>query len=105
MPLCCFCGSDGPSVSECSDCGLVSICADSDSCRFFHGDGCCFPIRVEKRGGDSGRCLVAARDISKGEKILEDEPFVTGPANKSPPVCLGCLRQTKVYYTQQMSLL
>ncbi|CAG4991179.1 unnamed protein product [Colias eurytheme] len=37
-----------------------------------------------------GRYLVANKDLDAGELIFTDTPFVFGPKQDSPPLCLGC---------------
>eukprot|EP00096_Caligus_rogercresseyi_P012004 TRINITY_DN4904_c0_g1_i1.p1 TRINITY_DN4904_c0_g1~~TRINITY_DN4904_c0_g1_i1.p1 ORF type:complete len:441 (+),score=50.23 TRINITY_DN4904_c0_g1_i1:35-1324(+) len=39
-----------------------------------------------------GRYVVASRDISKGESLLHDLPYVLVPSLKSHPVCIQCFR-------------
>ena len=42
--------------------------------------------------GKKGNVMIAARDIPAGSTVLEEEPAIWGPNNKSLPVCLGCLK-------------
>ena len=51
----------------------------------------CWPFRIETKP-EIGRIMVAIRDIRAGEIILEEMPAVWGPNNKSPAVCLNCLK-------------
>ena len=39
-----------------------------------------------------GRFFVATRDISPLELVLIDQPAVVGPATKTKPICLECLK-------------
>lgn len=39
-----------------------------------------------------GRHLVATRSIPEGTIILTERPLVVGPAQVTPPVCLGCYK-------------
>uniref|UniRef100_A0A182PLA8 SET domain-containing protein n=1 Tax=Anopheles epiroticus TaxID=199890 RepID=A0A182PLA8_9DIPT len=43
-----------------------------------------------KHSEQMGRYLVAARDLTAGEVIIETPPFVVGPCAETEPVCLGC---------------
>ena len=38
------------------------------------------------------RHMVASRDISAGELIMQELPCSLGPGHYTPPVCLGCYR-------------
>ena len=49
------------------------------------------PFRVEE-DEKRGRHLIATRDIQPLELVLRDTPVVIGPATKTPPVCLECLK-------------
>lgn len=37
-----------------------------------------------------GRCLVAIRNISPGEIVIQEAPLISGPLQTTPPICLGC---------------
>ena len=54
-------------------------------------DAVCWPFCIETRPS-VGRIMMATRDIRAGETILEEAPAVWGPNDKSPAVCLGCLK-------------
>ena len=55
------------------------------------GSNLCLPFRVDK-DDLRGRHFIATRDIAPLELILIDKPAISGPAPKSGPVCLECLR-------------
>ena len=54
----------------------------------------CLPFKVVD-SQKYGRHFVATRDIIPLELILVDPPGVVGPATKTRPVCLGCLKVIK----------
>ena len=45
-----------------------------------------------------GRYMVAARDIEAGERILCEEPLLTGPSHAAVPSCLDCMRKVDGSY-------
>ena len=51
----------------------------------------CRPFRIDN-STTFGRHLVATRDIVPLEEILNEKVAVLGPATKSPPICLECLK-------------
>ena len=51
----------------------------------------CYPWRVEARPG-YGRVVVATRDISCHELVLEDDPVGLSPTQDCLPSCLSCLK-------------
>ena len=53
----------------------------------------CWPFYIDTLP-TVGRVMIASRDIRAGEIILEEMPAIWGPNNKSPAVCLGCLKPT-----------
>jgi len=85
--LCFVCRQD--SADLCQSCRLVWFCARHKE---LHRRGeYCFPVRVEERIG-VGRCLVATRNIKRGELVLWEPTYVTGPSREPGLVCLGCLK-------------
>ena len=51
----------------------------------------CYPFEIQE-SKDFGRFFVATRDISPLELVLIDQPAVVGPATKTQPICLECLK-------------
>jgi hypothetical protein len=51
----------------------------------------CYPFEV-RESEEFGRFFVATRDISPLELVLIDQPAVVGPATKTKPICLECLK-------------
>ena len=54
----------------------------------------CLPYRVENSKA-FGRHLIATRDIKALELIICDHPAAVGPATKTRPVCIVCLKPAK----------
>ncbi|CAB3230749.1 unnamed protein product [Arctia plantaginis] len=50
-------------------------------------DVCHYDIKLNDK---YGRYLTALKDLSSGEIIFKDKPFVVGPKPDTPPLCLGC---------------
>ncbi|XP_013199552.2 SET domain-containing protein SmydA-8 [Amyelois transitella] len=51
----------------------------------------CVPARV-REDDTLGRYLEATREIKAGDIVMKEKPLITGPAQVTPPVCLGCYR-------------
>jgi len=92
---CYFCGKKG--VVKCGGCGQVWACCSAHLRLHYRGeevgvDGLkqsCFPWKVVERP-IVGRCMVAARKISAGEVMFQEEPIVIGPNQIGSPICLSC---------------
>ncbi|XP_068617910.1 SET domain-containing protein SmydA-8 [Battus philenor] len=81
-----------PAVQKCSGCQNVHYCCREHQkqdwkIHKFH----CMPAKV-KQDPKFGRYLEATRDIKAGDIILKEAPLITGPAQVTPPVCLGCYK-------------
>lgn len=64
----------------------------------------CLPYRV-CRDDRRGRHLIATREIEPLELVLHDDPAVVGPATRTPPVCLGCMKVTICGYIKCKSII
>ena len=76
----------GCQVKYCSDQHLNSHLQELED-----GQSLCLPYKVVNQTG-LGRHFVATRDIKPLELILKEPAAVIGPATKTKPVCLNCLR-------------
>lgn len=83
---CFFCQKE--SSIQCSACNLSSC--SSEHLVLHRPQELCLPFRIQYKEG-VGRYIVATRDISPLEVILEDDPAVFGPNHDTEPVCLECL--------------
>ncbi len=69
--------------------GDVSVLLKRDCKKSDGGGDRCYEIKSSE---EEGRHMVAARDIQKGEVIMEEMPVSVGPNHYSAPVCLGCYK-------------
>ena len=72
-PLTCYLCLSTESVTQCPGCRVVPQCP-----RHQHQAGGCPAFRV-RYDCESGRYLVATRNIKQGEVIVRDKPAVIGP--------------------------
>ena len=91
----CFLCQTSPAGHVCQHCKNVSFCND-DHFQIHRKEKDaksekCWPFKIGK-DEVKGNVMVASRDIQAGETILEEQPAVWGPNNKSKPVCLECLK-------------
>ena len=77
-----------PADSTCDTCS-VPICSENHAKIHRSKEGLCRPFRVRYRQG-VGKYLVATRNISALEIILEEKPAAFGPDHDTKPVCLEC---------------
>ncbi|CAH0680309.1 unnamed protein product [Chilo suppressalis] len=88
-----------PAEQKCSGCQAVHYCTKEHQKQHWkQHKHQCSPARV-KEDPKVGRYLEATRDIRVGDIILKEAPLITGPAQITPPVCLGCyelLKQEKI---------
>ncbi|KAL1115615.1 hypothetical protein AAG570_005905 [Ranatra chinensis] len=77
--------------SKCAGCGIAYYCSrEHQKAHWSKHKHICKPFTV-KEDGVLGRHLVATRRIRRGEVVLKERPLLVGPAQGTPPVCLGCL--------------
>ncbi|CAK1587316.1 unnamed protein product [Parnassius mnemosyne] len=85
---CVICSS--PAVQKCSGCQNVHYCSREHQKQDWKLHKYrCIPAKV-KQDPKLGRYLEATRDIKSGDIIMKEAPLITGPAQVTPPVCLGC---------------
>ncbi|KAH9632380.1 hypothetical protein HF086_011880 [Spodoptera exigua] len=81
-----------PAIQKCSGCQNVHYCSkDHQKQDWKQHKFQCTPARV-KENEKYGRYLEATRDIKAGDIVLKEKPLITGPAQVTPPVCLGCYK-------------
>ncbi|XP_072945034.1 SET domain-containing protein SmydA-8 isoform X2 [Epargyreus clarus] len=87
---CAVCSS--PAIQKCSGCQSVHYCSrDHQKVHWKKHKYQCTPAKV-KVDPKCGRYLESTRDIKAGDIILKETPLITGPAQVTPPVCLGCYK-------------
>ncbi|KAK6617047.1 hypothetical protein RUM44_005404 [Polyplax serrata] len=88
--MCEVCGE--PSRFKCSSCQAVHYCCkDHQKEDWKNHKSTCFSYKIVIND-ELGRHLVATRSIPEGTIILTERPLVVGPAQVTPPVCLGCYK-------------
>ncbi|KAL0871524.1 hypothetical protein ABMA27_005238 [Loxostege sticticalis] len=88
--VCAVCLS--PAEQKCSGCQEVHYCTKEHQKQHWKDHkGQCSPLRV-KEDPKFGRYLEATREIRAGDIVMKEKPLITGPAQISPPVCLGCYK-------------
>ena len=76
----------------CGGCWLTGYCArDHQLTGWTKHRPKCRPWRVSS-SSDLGRFMVATRDITAGELLMQDAPLIMGPKMMTEPVCLACYR-------------
>ena len=87
----CFTETD----TKCCDCdNNVFYCGPDHLSSHMYQDTC-LPFSVDTMPG-VGRVVTAVRDIKAGELILTEKAAVSGPANKTTPVCVNCCKAWQV---------
>ncbi|GBP27660.1 SET domain-containing protein SmydA-8, isoform A [Eumeta japonica] len=77
---------------KCASCQTVYYCSrDHQKQHWKIHKHQCTPARI-RQDEKVGRYLEATRDIKVGDVILKEKALITGPAQVTPPVCLGCYR-------------
>ena len=92
---CFWCHSDCSEL--CTKCGLVSSCSSHWALHHSLDKKFCYPVKVV-RDDVVGRRIIAARDITQMEVIMEDRPVAVGPVHSTLPVCLQCYRFVNLDY-------
>ncbi|XP_066950946.1 uncharacterized protein [Macrobrachium rosenbergii] len=81
-----------PATIVCGGCWQAGFCArDHQLEGWVKHKPKCRPWRVAS-SDDLGRFMVATRDITPGELLIQDPPLLLGPKMITEPVCLGCYR-------------
>ncbi|KAJ0174416.1 hypothetical protein K1T71_009524 [Dendrolimus kikuchii] len=81
-----------PAIQKCSGCQLVHYCSkDHQKEHWKQHKHQCSPARV-KEDPKFGRYLEATREMKAGDIVMKERPLITGPAQVTPPVCLGCYK-------------
>ncbi|XP_037877619.1 SET domain-containing protein SmydA-8 [Bombyx mori] len=81
-----------PAPQKCSGCQYVYYCSKEHQKQDWKQHKYqCSPVRV-KEDSQFGRFLEATREIKSGDIILKEKPLISGPAQVTPPVCLGCYK-------------
>ncbi|CAG9564432.1 unnamed protein product [Danaus chrysippus] len=79
-----------PTEQKCSGCQTVHYCSrDHQKQHWKLHKLHCVPAKIKELPG-IGRYLEATRNIKAGDVIMKEAPLITGPAQITPPVCLGC---------------
>ena len=90
--VCWLAGCDKRGTLTCGGCQEARYCSKEHQREHWKVHRAqCRPFKVVRAPG-VGRHLVATRDISPGEIILEEPPVTGGPRQYTAPVCLGCHR-------------
>ncbi|XP_042221391.1 SET domain-containing protein SmydA-8-like [Homarus americanus] len=85
------CGQCGAEASlRCGGCSNVHYCSREHQRQHWpkHKDEC-WPV-AQAKDPQSGRYLVATRDLKEGQLVMREKPLILGPQAESFPVCLGC---------------
>jgi len=94
MGKCFVCGTQ-ENITRCSKCDETWYCPTHYHSHLFSGD--CSRFKVEENI-ESGRYLVATRDIKKGEIILTENAAIHGPMyTKCKLSCLNCLQSQNLF--------
>ncbi|CAB3234455.1 unnamed protein product [Arctia plantaginis] len=81
-----------PAINKCSGCQIAHYCSrDHQKQDWKTHKFQCVPFKV-KEDQKLGRYLEATRAIKTGDVVLKEKPLLTGPAQVTPPVCLGCYK-------------
>ncbi|KPI99744.1 Protein msta, isoform B [Papilio xuthus] len=81
-----------PAEQKCSGCQNAHYCSrEHQKQDWRQHKQRCTPARV-KEDTKYGRYLEATREIKAGDIIMKESPLITGPAQVTPPVCLGCYK-------------
>lgn len=81
-----------PAIQKCSGCQMVHYCSKEHQKQDWKQHKYqCTPARVME-DPKFGRYMEATRSIKSGDIILKEKPLITGPAQVTPPVCLGCYK-------------
>ncbi|XP_038222463.1 SET domain-containing protein SmydA-8 [Zerene cesonia] len=81
-----------PTEHKCSNCQSVHYCSrDHQKQDWKVHKHRCTPARI-REDPKYGRYLEATKNIRAGDIILNESPLITGPAQVTPPVCLGCYK-------------
>ena len=83
----------------CGGCGNVSYCGvKHQKSHWIEHKAACSPFKIEQ-SAQLGKYLVAGRNLSAGDLILDEEVAVIGPTGDEdlPDVCLGCYFPTHGY--------
>jgi len=89
-PELCFLCLSQEDTAQCNQCKNVVACNQHIK-NHKSSQGTCFPFRVEQTS-ETGRNLVATRNIKQGETILVEFPEVVGPYTRSKAQCLNCFK-------------
>ncbi|XP_073961933.1 SET domain-containing protein SmydA-8-like [Choristoneura fumiferana] len=81
-----------PSSQKCSGCQAVHYCSrEHQKQHWKQHKHQCTPVKV-KEDETVGRYLEASRVIKAGDIVMKEKALITGPAQVTPPVCLGCYK-------------
>lgn len=79
-------------TQKCAGCQAVYYCSKEHQKQHWKSHKfLCTPAKI-KEHPDLGRYLEATRDIKIGDVIMKEKPLITGPAQVTPPICLGCYK-------------
>ena len=82
--------SSGDEHVQCLRCSDSPFFCCNDHLLLHHPQDQCLPFSIQF-SEDSGRFLVASRDISPGELVLSEKSLIWGPNHTDDLVCLECL--------------
>ncbi|CAH0725453.1 unnamed protein product, partial [Brenthis ino] len=81
-----------PTEHKCSSCQEVHYCSrEHQKQHWKQHRHYCVPAKI-KEDSKFGRYLETTRNIKAGDVIMKEAPLITGPAQVTPPVCLGCYK-------------
>ena len=88
MKCCAVCGVS--SSQWCGGCGNVSYCGVKHQRQHWpHHKSQCGTVKT-CQSPELGNYLVAGRDLSPGDLLLDEDVSVLGPAGDEPDLCVGC---------------
>ncbi|XP_050677182.1 SET domain-containing protein SmydA-8 [Leptidea sinapis] len=100
--VCAVCSS--AAEQKCSNCQSVHYCSREHQKQHWKSHKhTCAPVRVNV-DPKLGRYVEAAKTIKVGDIILKEVPLITGPAQVTPAVCLGCYKLLEQLKTVQCEL-